>query len=249
MLAFGYSNSPWPVRSDLGDAFRFTWERIANPGSWLSGAERVQVAREVRQAPDCELCRRRRAALSPFGDSGSHDGEHGVLSETQVDVVHRLTTDASRLTPGWLADIAEQGVSVEMYVEMLSVVVATVAVDAFDRALGFEPDPLPRPIDGVPDRYRPDAAVPGAAWVPMVPLEKVAAADADMYEGMGRSANVISAMSLVPDAVRLLRRQSGAMYLDIGDVVNPASNGGRALSRPQIELIAGRVSALNDCFY
>ena len=85
--------------------------------------------------------------------------------------------------------------------------------------------------------------------MPTVALEKVAPSDADMYEGMGRSVNVITAMSLVPDAVRLLRRQSGAMYLEVGDVANPGRNGGRALSRPQIELIAGRVSALNDCFY
>ena len=61
--------------------------------------------------------------------------------------------------------------------------------------------------------------------------------------------NVLTAMSVVPDAVRLLRKQSKAMYLDINDVANPTTNGGRALTRPQIELIAGRVSALNDCFY
>jgi len=66
---------------------------------------------------------------------------------------------------------------------------------------------------------------------------------------MQRSANVIAAMSLVPDAVRLLRTQSAAMYLEMSDIGNPASNGDRALSRPQIELIAGRVSAINDCFY
>ncbi len=143
----------------------------------------------------------------------------------------------------------DAGVSREMYVEILSVVVSILAVDSFHHCLGFKLEPLPEAREGEPGRYRPVEAKEGPAWVPMVDVKEVAESDADIYEGMDRHVNVISAMSLVPDAVRLLRNQSAAMYLDVGDVGNPASNGGRALSRPQIELIAGRVSALNDCFY
>ena len=250
MQPFSYSNSPWIIREDLPDAFRFSWEKIATPGNWLTGAERIQVAREVRRSRDCSLCRTRKAALSPFADEGVHgDGEHGPLTEAQVDVVHRLATDASRLTPTWLAGLEAAGMTVEAYVEILSVVVATIAIDSFHESLGFELEPLPEPVAGEPSRYRPAAAVKTDAWVPTVALEKVADSDADMYAGLGRSANVLTAMSVVPDAVRLLRKQSTAMYLDIMDVANPATNGGRALTRPQMELIAGRVSALNDCFY
>jgi len=249
MQTFGYSNSPWAVRDDLVEAYQYTWRKIAQPGTWLTGSERVQIAHEVRQAKDCALCRTRKAALSPFADKGAHYGDHGALSAAQVDVAHRLTTDASRLTGRYLGDVAADGVSVEMYVEILSVVVALIAIDAFHTALGFELEPLPAPDAGEPTCYRPAAAVRTDAWVPMVPLEQVAETEADMYSGMGRSANVITAMSVVPDAVRLLRTQSAAMYLEVTDVANPATNGGRALGRPQIELIAGRVSALNDCFY
>jgi hypothetical protein len=247
--AFGFSNSPWAVREDLPEAFRFTWEKIAAPGNWLTGAERVQIAREVREAETCALCMARKAALSPFATEGNHDGDHGPLTEAQVDVAHRLTTDPSRLTPGWLLGLEEAGVTVEAYVEILSVVVATIAIDSFHESLGFELEPLPAPVAGEPSGYRPAAAVKTDAWVPTVALESVAEGDADMYEGMGRSANVLTAMSVVPDAVRLLRKQAAAMYLDIMDVVNPAADGGRALTRPQTELIAARVSALNDCFY
>ena len=55
------------------------------------------------------------------------------------------------------------------------------------------------------------------------------------------------AMSLVPDAVRDLKSLSAVHYLTPEEVANPAAR--RALSRPQIELLAGRVSALNECFY
>ena len=37
--------------------------------------------------------------------------------------------------------------------------------------------------------------------------------------------------------------------MPIAQLRDPQSNGGRALARDQIELLAGRVSALNECFY
>ena len=63
-----------------------------------------------------------------------------------------------------------------------------------------------------------------------------------------RHANILEyfemAESLGFDAV-----VAGAQYLRPQEVLNPRANGGRALSRAQIELLAGRVSALNQCFY
>ena len=54
----------------------------------------------------------------------------------------------------------------------------------------------------------------------------------------------------VPDAVRALGALSRVHYLEAGLVANPvAVMPGRALTRQQIELVAGRVSALNECFY
>ena len=134
MNAFAYSNSPWPIREDLSEAFRFTWSKLAAPGNWLTGDQRIQIAREVRKARSCALCRTRKAALSPFASSSHQEDKHNAdqgssesstLSPILVDVVHRLSTDASRLTPKWIADNAEQGVSIETYVEALSVVVST----------------------------------------------------------------------------------------------------------------------------
>ena len=50
-------------------------------------------------------------------------------------------------------------------------------------------------------------------------------------------------MSLVPDAVRNLMGLLFAFYAGLG---NPKS--GSSLNLRQIELVAGRVSALNECF-
>ena len=59
----------------------------------------------------------------------------------------------------------------------------------------------------------------------------------------------LRAMSLVPDAVRCLNEQSRAYYMPVADVADPSTNGGKTLTRQQIELVAGRVSLLNECFY
>jgi len=59
---------------------------------------------------------------------------------------------------------------------------------------------------------------------------------------------VIRAMSLVPDEVRTLHDVSAAHYLPMGQVRDPSAATG-ALNRMQMELIAGRVSALRRCFY
>ncbi|MDA1075828.1 MAG: alkylhydroperoxidase-related (seleno)protein [Proteobacteria bacterium] len=255
MQPFNYSNSPFPIREDLIGCFAYTWDKFSQPGTWLTAAERVAVAREVRNAQTCQLCADRKAALSPFGIDGVHNGDHEPLSDLQVDIAHRLTTDASRLTETWLRQCIDQSHSQgnggtltdASYIEILSVVVSTLAIDSFHNALGFEHEPLPQPLAGEPSHHRPTGATSGTAWVPMVSGKDVDPIDADMYGGATRTGNVITAMSLVPDAVRLLMKQSNAMY--VHDVIDFSSNSGRALSRPQIELIAARVSALNDCFY
>ena len=114
--------------------------------------------------------------------------------------------------------------------------------------MGFPLETLPEPIEGEPSSYRPDAKDHGA-WVATVSPADLSEDEADLYSGLPQVGNVIAAMSLVPDSVRMLTRLSGVQYLEVQDVPNPASNAGRAISRRQMELLAGRVSSLSDCFY
>ena len=87
------------------------------------------------------------------------------------------------------------------------------------------------------------------SWPPIVLPEAIDPADADIYADMrGRPANVISALSLVPDNVRWLNDQFAAHYLSWPQMGEIDKNH-RTLTRPQLELLATRVSALNECFY
>lgn len=244
MPAFAYQGLSLPIPDSMREAHRRAWERLAAPGNWWSGAERVAIAAEVRAARGCELCRERKAALSPSAVAGEHSAT-ALLAAPAVEAAHRIATDPARLTRAWCEETLEAGLSDAHYVELVGVVVTIVNLDAFHRALGIAAEPLPTPRAGPPSGVRPPAG-PGGAWVPQLTMGSAQAGE--LYGGRPQVPNVARALSLVPDAVRQLQELSEAHYLPIDDVIDPRVRRG-ALSRAQMELIAGRVSALNECFY
>src|SRR5438094_1434566 len=103
MQDISYSAALVPVRDDFVAAHTRFWERLASPGAWWTGAERVAIAAEVRQARHCALCQARQKALTPTGVEGHH-GHYGALPDTAVDVIHRVVTDPGRLSRQWFKD-------------------------------------------------------------------------------------------------------------------------------------------------
>lgn len=244
MAAFDYAGLTLPIPDAMRAAHRRAWERLAAPGAWWTGAERVAIAAEVRASRDCALCRARKAALSPGAVSGEHAAT-SQLSAAAVDAAHRIASDPGRLTRSWYEKTLAAGLSEGHYVELLGVVIVIVNLDALHRGLGVAPEPLPAPQGGAPTRQRPPSLHDGA-WVPVIALDTPEARD--LFGRLPRVPNVLRAMSLVPDAVRQLQDLSTVHYLPMEDVINPRASA-HGLGRGQIELIAGRVSALNECFY
>jgi alkylhydroperoxidase family enzyme len=246
MAHLDYSSAGVTVRDGLRSAHRDLWEHLRAAGTWWSGATRVAIAAEGRHAVRCTLCRRRREALSPAAARGTHE-TLGALSPSLVEVIHRVRTDSGRLTREWFERVVDQGLTDAEYVEIVGVVAMLAGVDFFARALGIEPFPLPEPLSGEPSRRRPAAARRSVAWVPTIAPEDAVGPEADVYGGGTVVPNIVRALSLVPDEVRMLRRLSDAHYLPIASISDPTAR--RALGRMQMELVAARVSALNECFY
>ena len=242
MSSFTYDSTPDAIRPDLVQAYQGAWDHIAGPGTWLTGAQRVAVAEETRRARECNLCLARAQALSPFSVKGEHD-HAGSLSAPMVDEIHRVTTDAGRLTEAWYRSLLDQGMTAETYVEVLGVSVLVVSIDEFHKAMGIPLEPLPAPRSGEPTRVRPNATVEGAAWVPIQ-----SARDVGALAGLpGPAPFVLRALSLVPSEVVAWGKVADAQYLSAVEM--RAFGKIRELDRSQIELVAGRVSALNECFY
>ena len=83
--------------------------------------------------------------------------------------------------------------------------------------------------------------------MPLLAPEDATGPDADLYDAAPLVPNIARALSCVPDHVRSLQLLTRSHYLPPADLGNPMK--GRAIDRMQIELVAARVSAINECFY
>lgn len=207
----------------------------------------MAIAAETRNALNCEFCRQRKQALSPYNFEGEHSAGDG-LPPRAVDAVHRIITDQSRITRTYIEEGAAHELSVERYVELLGIVVCVFSIDEHMRALGLRLEPLPEPIAGEISEYRPLGLEHKTAYVPMIDAHGVAGDEADLWKP-GQTANVIRALSLVPNALREWSGIGDVQYLDPKTIMDVGRDTGRAINRMQIELVAGRVSAHNECFY
>jgi hypothetical protein len=240
------------VRRDLRCALDVGWNKIASPGTWCTGEERVAIAAETRQAGYCALCRARREAASAAMVTGKHDNAV-VLPPPAIEAIHRIRTDPGRLGRSWYSSVIAAGLTEERYVELVSVVAVVVATDTFRRATGLQPLPLPRAHHGEPSRRRPRGAKAGLAWMPTLAPEDRTVDDPDLYvEHPGPrqrgGGNVHRALSLVPESMIHWWDMFETMYLPAAAMRDFAREY-RAISHAQIEMLAARVAALNQCVY
>ena len=242
----GYPDAAAPIRADILAAHARAWAWIAAPGNWLTGAERVAIAAETRHAIDCRLCAARKRALSPEAVAGEHDGP-GVLEPPMVEIVHRIVTDPARLTRRWFEARLAEGVEVTRYVETVGVTAVTVSLDTFARSMGLPLRRLPEPKPGEPSGYRPASARMEEAWVPLILHGEETGTEADIYSGVPR-AYILMALTLVPEAKRAFFDLVETQYLP-GRWMRDYEVEYRAISHAQIEFLAARISALNQCVY
>lgn len=233
-------------RPDLAAAIERAWTHVSGSGTWFTGIERLAIAEEVRAAKPCSLCRARKAALSPYAVTGDHE-DCGKLPSPVIEVVHRVSTDSGRLTESWYRSMLDAGISDAEYVEVIGIIAIIMGLDTLDRALGCPPHTLPKPHGGMPSRARPAGAAQTIAWVPTLEPDDVTADDLDPYP-FGAPVNIHRALSLVPAEVRAFFDLDFELYMPQA-AIRDFDHDLRALDHPQIELLAGRTSYLNDCFY
>jgi hypothetical protein len=221
------------VRVDLAEAHRLAWAHIAAPGSWWSGAERVELAQ---------------TALAAIADEEPLPPWVAITSTTRLDpelvaprlahdVAYRLARHAGTMTVDvYRAAATELG---ELrYVELCAIVSTVAAVAHFCRNIGVAVPRLPEPLDGPPTGHRPERlAQPRFNWVPVAePADEVAA--------------VVQAYTAVPDEQRNTWRMADAQYMPHLEMVHADwSRRPGGLSRAQMELVAARLTLLRDCFY
>ena len=246
MQAKSFEASTLPVRADLVEAHERAWAAIAAPGTWLSGEQRLAVAAEIRAAHVCAHCARIKAALSPYALAGEHD-TLGLVGTAQVELIHRVVNDPGRLTERWSESVLAKGLDEGPYVEIVGVIAMVMIMDTSQRALGLPERTLPVSAKGEPSRYRPAGAKKKAAWLPLVEPEDAVEADGPMYPNP-KAGYIYRGLSLVPQSLRDYWALANNHYLP-GEYVYQFDKSIRAISRPQVEILAARVSALHQCAY
>ena len=231
-----YDDTRYPLSAAVEERHGEAWRMIASPGPFWTADERVAMVAEARAAMYCDLCRRRKEALSPFAVQGTHDSVSD-LPASLIDMIHRLRTDPARYTRSVFAGVIAMGISRERYIEAVSVVNASVIVDTMHASLGLPLPDLPEPEPGDPTGQPPPDVVDEGAWVPITRVSDRNVSDT----GLPGSPNIARSMGSVPAAVQLFFTAFRGHYA-LRDIP-------LAVSQPQAEFIASRVSALNECFY
>jgi len=234
-MTLSYSNAPFPVRAEIEAAHQGVWDSIANPGNWWTAAERIEIAREARKA-------RAELGLAEAPSGGSD------LPEAAREVAHYVGGAPKGLTRSWFDSLVPDKLTEEEYVEAIGVIVRTVSVDVFCRGAGIPLRAYPDPVPGTPSGERPSTAAVDVGWVPMIPNGPAGGREAVEVFG-GVNANVIRALSLVPDEARGIIATGDAQYVLGNNVLDPKFEPDHGISRAQIELVAARISAFHECFY
>lgn len=219
-----------PLRSELDASHAEAMAHFASPGTWWTGAERLAMVVEVRRARNAD-------PLPPWQAPSDVDGLVGddhPLPSAAVDAVWRLTNHPGTLTDDWYRSILGRGIEPLAYVELVSVVAQANCVDRFADALDLDRMPLPDPVEGEPTREVPEGAAVRLHWVPT--------------DDIG-GPNVFRALSAVPAELAARTALSTPHYLEGKDVFGDVVSDRFSLQRVQIELVAGRTSKLNECFY
>lgn len=210
-VAFELTDAVLPVPDEVRAELRREWTRLAEPGTWLSGPERVAVAREARAA-----------RTYTDADTG--------LPDLLIEAAQSVSAAAALITREWVSGLRAQGMEIEQYVEVVGIVSRLSAVDAYVRGLGSAEEPLPAPVAGAPTRERNEQVRWRNAFVPTEPED-----------------GARFALTAVPAEEEARDRLHARLYLSTEQMADLAHQG--VLSRAQMELLAARVSLLNDCFY
>ena len=143
-----------PTTGSTGTTDRFDalvareWDRLAAPGTWLTGAERVRIAREARRA--------------------MRGGPPEPLLPVMIEAAHRVAVAAATIRPDDLDRWAVEGLDEWSYVELVGVVSRLAALDVAAFGLGRAPADLPEPRSGDPSKVRAEGATVSDGWVPTV---------------------------------------------------------------------------------
>ena len=154
------------------------------------------------------------------------------VPEAAVEAAQLMGGELGKATERWIVDTIAPAIGYAAYVEIVGLAAQLTAIDTYHRAMGLPLERLPNPRPGSATGQITDSARVRSSWVPTT--------------GRAR-ASVVYALSMVPGEMAGFEDLHGPLYVPVQDMGDLRFS--RALDRSQMELVAARTSAINDCFY
>ena len=209
----------------VAEATAAAWANLGRPGRRLDGRERIAVVTAARGASPRPLWDRN-GGLNALRDAS---GDRRAVLTALAAI---FATEASLIDSDLVAELSAE-IGDATYAETAALVAQVITVDQFCISLGIDVVPFPESESGEPSGERPDKMGDAGGHIQMtVPF---------------RGPNVARSLSLA--AEDHLRWRSLVLSMYSRDGFDEMVWTDRALTRPQVELLAARTSALNECFY
>ena len=236
-----YDDSKYKIKEDLEEVHEKQLLELGNPGTWGTGKQRLAIAGGARQAGID-------AGLFEEPENGSiYSGSS--LSSVAKNVVNNLAVLPKDFDESSYQRALKGGLTEEEFVEIVGIVTRIVDLDVFARGIGVPLKPLPEAQSGEPSRERPETATQEQAWVPTVPNLPEGGEIAKALYGEMPKPYIVRGLSLVPDEMKKHIELEQAQYMPLKHVRDFDYQHHKGLTRAQVEVVAGRVSAINECFY
>lgn len=162
-------------------------------------------------------------------DRFGHSAPEPRLPEAAAQAARTVSSRPASIRRDWV-DTVTASIGYPRYIEIVGITSRLAAVDTFHMGVGAELEPLPHAEPGEPSETEEPLARAGAAWVPMV-----------------GGASITQALSLVDAEATAQEDMHGPLYLTYEEMAE--LDFVRGLNRAQMELVAARTSAINECFY
>ncbi|WP_133406768.1 alkylhydroperoxidase-related (seleno)protein [Parashewanella tropica] len=230
-----FHNDFFPLTIDEAKLTMFNriWNRLAQPGYWWNATEKHAIAKVIRKARPLPVYDRKRKSVSELAQTPTTD----VLSPLTIDTIERIVTESGQLNTEWAMEVIEN-LGEGVYAELIAITILLLPIDLFCRFLDVAPMPLPTPLEGEPTRQLPENLRDNGAWIRQT---QEAIDDQNLV-------NVSRAISILPIENGLRRDLVEAMYMEGHSFFDKIWKN-KALSRPQLEILATKTSMINECFY
>lgn len=235
-----YAESFYPVRSDLEEIHARQIAALGSAGTWGIGAQKLAIVQEARAA------RVAAGVQEASEEPGVNDAD---LPEPARKLARQLAVRPQDFDHAFYQQSLDDGLTDASYTEIVGLVSRSVNFDVFSRGIGLYMVPLPEARPGKASGWRPSEAVQEAAWVPTIPNGPAGGeAGKELYGGHFQPW-IVRSLSLVPDEMRAHVELEEVQYLPLWRFMEMDYEHHKGFSRSQVETVAARVSAFNECFY